>query len=115
MIKPRQHLKALVLLLTFLSKAKRRNAWSCEAHVKREKYVCGQSDYKYRRHDRTDYHQNTMERPRTLDPTECKHAIRHPTGTDNIQPNAFPYDNSVTFFDDIQTKRLLETKHPVFE
>ena len=25
----------------------------------------------------TDYHQNTMGRPRTFDPTECKHAIRH--------------------------------------
>ena len=36
-----------------------------------------ESDYEYRRHDRTDCHQNTMERPRTLDPTECKHAIRH--------------------------------------
>ena len=50
-------------------------AW--EVYVEREKFVCAQSDYKYRCHDRTDYHQNTIERPRTLDPTECKQAIRH--------------------------------------
>ena len=59
------------------AKAKRFKAWTCEAYVKREKFVCAQSDYKYCRHDRTDYHQNTMERPRTLDPTECKQIIRH--------------------------------------
>ena len=79
------------------AKAKRLKAWTCEAYVKREKFVCAQSDYKYRRHDRTDYHQNTMERPRTLDPTECKHAIRHLNGTNNPQLNAFNYSNSFTF------------------
>ena len=52
------------------AKAKRLKAWTCEAYVKREKCVSAQSDYKYRRHDRTDYHQNTIERTRTLDPTE---------------------------------------------
>ena len=36
------------------AKAKRLKAWNCEAYVKREKFVCAQSDYKYRRHDRTD-------------------------------------------------------------
>ena len=45
------------------AKAKRLKAWTCEAYVKRGKFVCAQSDYKYRRHDRTDYRQNTMERP----------------------------------------------------
>ena len=41
-----------------------------------------------------------MERPRTLDPTECKHhdAIRHLNGTDNPQLNAFEYSNSFSFF-----------------
>ena len=33
-----------------------------------------------------------------MDPTECKHAIRHLNGTDNPQLNAF------------QKQRLLETK-----
>ena len=79
------------------AKAKRLRAWTCEAYVKREKFVCAQSDYKYRRHDRTDYHQNTMERPRTLDPTECKHAIRHLNGSHNPQLDAFNYSNSFTF------------------
>ena len=96
------------------AKAKRLKAWTCEAYVKREKFVCAQSDYKYRRHDRTDYHQNTMERPRTLDPTECKHAIRHLNGTNNPQLDAFNYSNSFTFFNDIQKQRLLETKQPPF-
>ena len=96
------------------AKAKRLKAWTCEAYVKREKFVCAQSDYKYRRHDRTDYHQNTMERPRTLDPTECKHAIRHLNGTNNPQLNAFNYSNSFTFFNDIQKQRLLETKQSPF-
>ena len=45
------------------------------------------------RSDRTDYHQNTMERPRTLGPTECKHAIRLLNGTDSPQPNSFDYSN----------------------
>ena len=79
-----------------------------------EKFVCAQSDYKYRRHDRTEYHQNTMERPRNLDPTECKHAIRHLNGTNNPQLDAFNYSNSFTFFDDIRKQRLLETKQPLF-
>ena len=35
-------------------------------------------------------------------------------GTDIPYTNAFDYSNSVTFFDDIQTKRLLETKQPPF-
>ena len=96
------------------TKAKRLKAWTCEAYVKRKKFVCAQSDYKYRRHDRTDYHQKTMERHRTLDPTECKHAIRHLNGTNNPQLDAFNYSNSFTFFDDIQKQRLLETKQTPF-
>ena len=43
-----------------------------------------------------------MERSRTLDPAECKHAICHLNGTDNPQLIAFEYSNSFTFFDDIQ-------------
>ena len=46
-------------------------------------------DYKYRRHGRTESHQKIMERPRTLDPTDCKHAICHLNGTYNPQPHAF--------------------------
>ena len=55
-----------------------------------------------------------MERPRTLDPTECKHAIRHLNGTHNPQLDVFNYSNSFTFFNDIQKQRLLETKQPPF-
>ena len=36
------------------AKAKRLKAWNCEAYVKRENFVCAQSDYKYRRRDCTD-------------------------------------------------------------
>ena len=43
-----------------------------------------------------------MEFPRALDPTECKHAIRHLKGTDNPQINSFDHGNAFTFFDDIQ-------------
>ena len=52
-------------------RVKRPEAYTCEVCDKREKLVCAQSYYKYRRFDCTDYHQNTMERPRTLDPREC--------------------------------------------
>ena len=55
-----------------------------------------------------------MERRRILDPTEYKQAIRHLNGTDNSQFNAIDYNNSFTFFDDIQKQRLLETKQPPF-
>ena len=79
------------------AKAKHHKAWTCEAYVKREKLVCAQSDYECRRHDRTDYHQNNMERPRTLDPTECKRAILQLNGTNNPQLNAFKYSNAFTF------------------
>ena len=50
----------------------------------------------------------------TLDPTECKHAIRHLNGTDNPQLNAFECSNSFTFFEDFQKQRLLENKQPPF-
>ena len=55
-----------------------------------------------------------MECPRTLDPTECKQAIRHLNGTNNPQLDALNYSNSFTFFNDIQKQRLLETKQPLF-
>ena len=96
------------------TKTKRLKAWTCEAYVKREIFVCAQSDYKYCRHDRTDYHQNNMERLRTLDSRECIHVVRLLTGTDNPQLNAFDYSNSFSFFDGIQKQRLLETKQPPF-
>ena len=96
------------------AKAKPLEAWSCEAHIKRENIVSAQFEYKYRRHVRTDYHQNTIERPRTLDTTECKHAIHHPNGIDNPQLIAFDYSNSSCFFDDIQKQRLFKTKQPPF-
>ena len=71
------------------AKAKRIKAWTCESYFKPEKVVCAPSFYNYRRHDRTDLHQNTTERPRTLDPTEFKRAIGHLNGTDNPQLDAF--------------------------
>ena len=52
-----------------------------------------------------------MERPRTLDPTECKHAIRHLNGTADTQLIA---SIMVTFFCDIQNQRFLETKQPPY-
>ena len=59
-------------------KAKRLKAWTCEANVKRENINCVQSDYENHCHDRKDYNQNTMERPRTFGPAGCKQGIRHP-------------------------------------
>ena len=67
-----------------------------------KKPVCSQPDYIDRRQDRSDYHQNTMENARTLDPTECKLGIRHLKGTDKAQQFPSDYSNSFTFFDDIQ-------------
>ena len=55
-----------------------------------------------------------MERPRSLYPAECKHAIRHTNGTDNPQLKAFDYTNSFTYLDDIQKQRLCETRQPPF-
>ena len=90
------------------AKTKRLKAWTCEAYTKRERFVCAQSDYKYRRHDHADYHKNTMERPLPLDPTECKLAIRHLNGNNNPQFNSYNYNNSFTFFDEIKKQQRLE-------
>ena len=94
------------------AKAKRHKVWTYKAYLKGKNFICAQSDYKYRVHDRTDYHRNTMDRPRTLDPTECKHAIRPYNGTDNPQLSALDFSNSFTFLVDIQKQRFLETKQP---
>ena len=51
-----------------------------------------------------------MQDPRTLNTTENLQAIRHTYGTNNPRLNAFDYSNSITFFDDIQKQRHLETK-----
>ena len=53
-----------------------------------KKFVRALSDYNNRRYDCSDYHQKTVELPRTLDTTDCKNAIRHLNGTDNPQLNA---------------------------
>ena len=55
-----------------------------------------------------------MECPRTLDPTENKHAIHHLNDTHNPQLDAFDYSNSSTLFDVIPKQRLLEIKQPPF-
>ena len=98
------------------AKAKRLKAWTCEAYIKKERYVCSQTNIKYRRQDRTDYHMNTMERPFTLDPTECKLAIRNLNGTQNKQLNTFTHNTSFTYFNDYHKQHTLETtgKQPPF-
>ena len=96
------------------AKTKRPKAWTCEAYVKREKFVCAQSDYKYRRHDRTDYHQNTMERHLNLDPTECKHDIRHLNGSNNPHLDAFNYSNSFTFLMIFKNNAFLKLNNLLF-
>ena len=55
-----------------------------------------------------------MERSRTLDSTDCKHAIRHLNGTDSPQLNACDYSSSSTSFDDTQRQRLPNTKQTFF-
>ena len=60
-----------------LAKAKRLEAWTCEAYAKREKLLCTQSECKHRRHERTKQHQNTMERSLTFYPAECYQAVRN--------------------------------------
>ena len=85
-----------------VAQTKRLEAWPSEAYVKRGKFVCAQPDYIYRRHDRTDYHQNATERFLFLDPTEYKPAFRHLNGTDNPQLDAFDSGSSFTFLADIQ-------------
>ena len=48
--------------------ATRLKAWICDAKTTRERLVCAQSDYRYRRHDRTDFYLNTIEQLIILDP-----------------------------------------------
>ena len=55
-----------------------------------------------------------MERPRTLDPTECKQIIRHLNGTDKPQCNAFDYSTAFTFFDDINHNASLKQNNLFF-
>ena len=97
------------------AKATRLKAWICDAKTKRERFVCAQSDYKYRRHDRTDYHQNTMEHPIILDPNECKRTIRHLNGTGDPELDSYSYNSSFTFFRDIKIQQLLERHQPPFQ
>ena len=92
------------------AKAKRLKAWICEAKIKKERFMCSQTNVKYRRQDRTDYHLNTIERPFTIDPTECKNAIRLLNGTDSPQLNAYNNNDSFTYFKDIKKQRTLETQ-----
>ena len=94
---------------SYVQKAKRPKTWTCEAYVKRENLVCAQSEYKYCRLDRTDYHQSTMQGPGTLGPTKFKHAIRQLRGTNHPQLNTFDYSSILTFFDDIQKQLPFKT------
>ena len=97
------------------AKATRLKAWICNARTKRERFVCAQSDYKYRRHDRTDYHQNTMEHPIILDPAECKRTIRNLNGTGDPELDTYSFNDSFTFFRDIKKQQLLEQYQPPFQ
>ena len=82
MFKPLLPLKALLLLQTFLFVLK----LNALKHGPAKLILNAQKLFVHnRRHDRTDYHQNTIESPRKLDPTECKHAIRHLKGINNPQ------------------------------
>ena len=58
--------------------------------------------------------ETSMERPRTKDPTECKHDFRHLDGRDIPRLNAFGYSRSFTILQDIQKERPLETNKPLF-
>ena len=40
------------------AKAKRLKAWTCEAYANKERFMCSQTNVKYRRHDRN--HQKTL-------------------------------------------------------
>ena len=54
------------------AKAKRIKAWQCISRIKQEKFICSQTDVKWRRQDKTHYHQNTLETFKTLDANEGK-------------------------------------------
>ena len=97
------------------AKATRLKAWICTAKTKRERFVCAQSDNKYRRHDRHDYHQNTMEHPIILDYDECRRTIRNLNGTGNPEFDSYSYNDFLTFFKDIIKKQLLEQYQPRFQ
>ena len=77
--------------------------------------MCSRTSTKYRRHDRSDYHQNALERPISLDPNECRNRIRFLNATDNIELNHFNYNHSFTFFDDPAFQKRLETVQPHFK
>ena len=65
------------------AKAKRINAFKCEAYIKTEKVWCSQTFTSSRRYDRLQWGQNTLELPKILDPIECKNMIRYLNATDS--------------------------------
>ena len=83
-------------------------AFECEAYAKKERKFCFQGSVKYRRVDRTVWNHNTLPRPTTLDPLECKTFIRHLNGTNNKLLNNFNYNRTFNLLEDRYFQKKLE-------
>ena len=96
------------------AKAKRINAFKCEAYVKTEKVWCSQTFSSSRRYDRLQWGQNTLELRKTLDPIECKNIIGYLNATDSIELNNYNIQNSFSFFDDSDYQKKIEQVQHLF-
>ena len=75
---------------------------------KKERKICFQGSVKYRRVDRTVWNHNTLPRPVTLDPLECKNIIRHLNGTNDKILNNLQYNKTFTLLEDHYFQERLE-------
>ena len=89
------------------AKAKKIEAFKCEAYKITEKVWCSETYSSIRRYDRFKWGQNTLDLPRILDPIECKNMKRYLNATDSSEFNNYNIKNSFSFFDDsdYQNKR----------
>ena len=78
------------------AKTKRVKTFKRETYAEKERKICFQGSVKNRRVDSTVWNHNTLHRPITLDPLECKNFIRHLNGTNNEIFNNFIYNRTFT-------------------
>ena len=90
------------------AKAKRIEAFKCEAYIKTEKVWCSQTFSSSRRYDHLQWGQNTLELLKVLDPIECKNMIRCLNATDSNELNNYNIQSSFSFFDDSDYQNKIE-------
>ena len=68
------------------AKVKIKTAFRCSATIQKTPVFCALGAYdKKSRHDRMDWHNNTMPLPKQVDPNDCKYSIQNLKDTDSAE------------------------------